>query len=153
MEIFVSDEKETLQVGQRLSHGVHNGGIIYLKGDTGAGKSTLVRGILTGLGLMITKSRSNSSYVQTFENNGLTIHCLDLYSLTNPDDPRFSIACNRLSEAGTLRIVESPERARGELPEPDLVLKFRPGLKGRTIVIDALTERGANIAHHISVRH
>lgn len=153
MDLYIANEQETLAVGIRLAHAVHHGATIFLSGNTGAGKSTLVRGILQGLGLRLPKSNSRSSYLQSYNAHGLIIHYFDLSSLNDPTDQRFVEAANRLDEASTVRIVESPEHAHGNLTEPDLHIKFRQGLKGRTLLIESINKHGSMLVHAINAHH
>jgi len=153
VDLYIPNEQKTLAVGSRLARGLHHGAIIFLSGDMGVGKSTLMRGILQGLGLRLPKNNSRSSYLHSHDVNGLTVHCLDLYLLSDLDDPRFTTALSRLSEPSAVRIVESPERAHGNLPEPDLHIKFRQGIKGRTLLIESLSERGSMLVRAVNAHH
>lgn len=49
-ELFVADEAEMLALGQRLAGALKVGEIVLFEGNLGAGKTTLIRGILLGLG-------------------------------------------------------------------------------------------------------
>ncbi|TXI41834.1 MAG: tRNA (adenosine(37)-N6)-threonylcarbamoyltransferase complex ATPase subunit type 1 TsaE, partial [Nitrosomonas sp.] len=50
MTCFLADEAATLAFGKKLAACLHSGLAIYLSGNLGAGKTTLTRGILHGLG-------------------------------------------------------------------------------------------------------
>jgi tRNA threonylcarbamoyladenosine biosynthesis protein TsaE len=50
MEFFIQDEQAMLELGNRISKSLHRGDLVLLEGHLGAGKTTLVRGILHGLG-------------------------------------------------------------------------------------------------------
>ncbi len=69
------------------------------------------------------------------------------------NDPAFLSASQHFNETTTLRIIESPDRAHDALPQADLHIKFRQGLKGRTLVFDSLTRCGNDIIRHINARH
>lgn len=47
--IKINNEKETMELGERLARFLPNGITLLLTGDLGAGKTTLVRGIARGL--------------------------------------------------------------------------------------------------------
>ena len=48
-ETLIQNENEMLRLGSRLARIIQPSMLIYLKGPLGAGKTTLVRGILQGL--------------------------------------------------------------------------------------------------------
>ena len=50
MSWLLNSEKATEQFGARLVDGLEGSGIVFLKGDLGAGKTTLCRGVLRALG-------------------------------------------------------------------------------------------------------
>lgn len=152
MERFLNNERETLALGDRLAHGVHHGAIIYISGETGSGKTTLISGILHGLGVLVAKNKIGSTFINSHKTESLTVHCFNFYALSDHQDPNYSAALRYLKEDSSLRLVESPEHAHGELPEADLVIKFRPGIKGRTVTISANTEKGSAISQRINAR-
>ena len=46
-----SSDLETRQIGYKLAHSLPNGSVVALVGDLGAGKTTLVRGVASGLNI------------------------------------------------------------------------------------------------------
>ncbi len=50
LKIELADESATVAWGQRLGLAVKTGGVIYLQGDLGAGKTTFTRGVLRAFG-------------------------------------------------------------------------------------------------------
>ena len=50
MEIFVESEEAMRQLGMKIAPLLSRGDIVYLRGELGAGKTTLVRGIARGMG-------------------------------------------------------------------------------------------------------
>lgn len=49
-EFLVKSEQEMLELGERLARVLHKGDIVVFEGELGSGKTTLIRGILHGLG-------------------------------------------------------------------------------------------------------
>ncbi len=50
LSLWLPDEAATVALGRRLARWLPADGVVYLLGDLGAGKTTLTRGILRGLG-------------------------------------------------------------------------------------------------------
>jgi len=153
MEIYARDENETRQVGERLARSLRHGGMIFLYGDSGSGKSTLVRGILSGLGIMATKGHMGASYIKSYEVGGTGVCHIDLYSLVNVDDPHFPKVLSHLQQAQMIRLVESPQRVQDALPQPDMSIHFRYGLKGRALHVDCHTALGRRFSNNLPGRH
>lgn len=119
--IFASpDELEAF--GARLAAAARVGDVFALFGDLGAGKTTLARGLLRGLGLVGEAPSPTFTLVQTYEPPELRLpvwHC-DLYRL---DDPEEAIELG-LEEAfdSALVLIEWPERLGRLLPASALRL-------------------------------
>jgi len=119
--IFASAE-ELEAFGARLATLVREGDIIALSGDLGAGKTTLARGLLHGLGLEGEAPSPTFTLVQTYEPPEMRLpvwHC-DLYRL---DDPEEAVELG-LEEAfgDALVLIEWPERLGRYLPADALRL-------------------------------
>ncbi len=106
--IFLKSESDTAKLAQVLAETVHFGDLVGLKGDLGAGKTTLVRSLVAALGGAVNQVASPSFTLQNeyVIPGGRRIEHWDLY--------RLSWAPEELSEpcdTATLRLVEWPERA------------------------------------------
>jgi tRNA threonylcarbamoyladenosine biosynthesis protein TsaE len=140
------DEAATLALGARLARMLRPGWIVYLRGDLGAGKTTLVRGLLRALGY---EGRVKSPTYTLLESYGLSRFVLQHYDLYRMIDPRewldagFRDDCN----ASTLCIVEWPEKAQGLLPKPDLEIHLEVAGEGRVAHIAALSTKGRKEIH------
>lgn len=134
------DEAATLALGARLAKVLKPGWVVYLRGDLGAGKTTLVRGILRALGYAGRVKSPTYTLVESYELSRFILQHYDLYRMIDPRewlDAGFRDDCN----AGTLCLVEWPEKARGLLPRPDLEIRLEMAGAGRKASIEALSAR------------
>ena len=141
MTVPLPDEAATLALGAWLSGRLHPGWVVYLRGNLGAGKTTLVRGILRALGYAGRVKSPTYTLVESYELSRFILQHYDLYRMIDPRewlDAGFRDDCN----AGTLCIVEWPEKAKGLLPKPDLEIQLEVAGEGRTAHIEALSAQG-----------
>lgn len=134
------DEAATLALGARLAKVLKPGWVVYLRGDLGAGKTTLVRGILRALGYAGRVKSPTYTLVESYELSRFILQHYDLYRMIDPRewlDAGFRDDCN----AGTLCLVEWPEKARGLLPRPDLEIRLEMAGAGRKASIEVLSAR------------
>ena len=94
-------------------------GVITLSGALGAGKTTLVRGLLHALGHAGTVRSPTYTLVESYAFDGWRVLHLDLYRLTGGRDLD-ALGLRDELDADTLLLVEWPERAGAALPPPDL---------------------------------
>lgn len=157
MSIFLADERATVALGQKLANLCPPGINIYLYGDLGTGKTTLVRGMIQSF-LPGTKVKSPTyTLVEGYdladsENNPNDINHIyhfDLYRLADPEELEYLGGRDYFS-GNAVCLVEWPQRGEGWLAEPDLeiMLKYQPD--GRTVDVKPHTDTGALIAEKLS---
>ena len=107
--------EETLAIGRILSESLEPGDIICLKGDLGAGKTHLVKGISSGLG--ISEHVVNSpTFTLIHEYKGrLPVYHFDLYRVKDVSELRDIGTEDYLYGQGVC-IVEWPEILENDLP-------------------------------------
>lgn len=123
--ILFPDAASVVAWGGRLAHAVRPGDVVLLSGELGAGKTTLARGVLRGLGWRGEVPSPSFTLVERYDTPPLRIPAwhVDLYRL---DDAR-QVRQLGLEEAETgLLLVEWPERlGAGAYPEA-LRLRLEP---------------------------
>lgn len=135
------DESATLALGARLSHVIGPGLVIYLHGDLGAGKTTLVRGLLHGLGHVGKVKSPTYTLVEPYVISGFNLYHFDLYRFVDPEEWEAS-GFRDYFNAQSVCFVEWPEKASGLLPEPDIDIRLEPQEQGRKGVMTANTDAG-----------
>jgi tRNA threonylcarbamoyladenosine biosynthesis protein TsaE len=111
----LADEAATTAVGERLARLLQPGDVITMTGDLGAGKTTLVRGLIEALGHEGEVPSPSFAIVQPYEDIDPPVWHADLYRIENPAE-LVELGLDSLG-SGVL-IVEWPERAGpGAWPE------------------------------------
>jgi tRNA threonylcarbamoyladenosine biosynthesis protein TsaE len=128
----LATEADTLALGQVLAERLATGGVVYLSGDLGVGKTTLVRGLLRALGFEGRVKSPSYGLIESYELDSLTVHHLDLYRLSHGEEISY-LGLEDLFHGPSLMLIEWPEKGRGYLPPATLQvhLNDRPG-GGRT---------------------
>ncbi len=121
--IGLCDEAATVAYGKAFAQRIEAGQIVYLEGDLGAGKTTWVKGLLSGFGYRGVVTSPTFTLVESYTLAALTLHHFDLYRLQHPEELEMIGFRDYLSE-NAVCCVEWPQRGSGLLPDPDWVLEF-----------------------------
>src|SRR3972149_10686939 len=138
---FLADENATIMLAQRIAARLRPGMVIYLHGDLGAGKTTLVSGVLNAMGYAGRVKSPTYTLVEPYHASGLDLRHFDLYRLHNEE--RWEAAGFRDEFNGhNIFFIEWPEKARGLIPQADVEVTFEILPHGRKVEIHANTEMG-----------
>jgi tRNA threonylcarbamoyladenosine biosynthesis protein TsaE len=119
-------------LGCQLSHPASWRGVVWLQGGLGAGKTTLVRSLLRGLGYTGRVKSPTYTLLEPYELADRMVYHLDLYRLAAAEELEW-LGIRDLLTDNDLLLVEWPERGRGVLPEPDLEIVIDYEGEGRRI--------------------
>ena len=86
LEIDLAGEEATVALGRRLAAGLVPGMLVYLSGPLGAGKTTLARGMLRGLGYEGHVKSPTYALVELYELSRLDLYHFDFYRFSNPQE-------------------------------------------------------------------
>lgn len=140
--VVLDDEDATMALGRQLARGVVDSCRLFLHGDLGAGKTTLVRGLLRGLGFEGRVKSPTFSLVEPYEFSSLSLYHFDFYRFDEPTELRDSGFLEHF-DGSAVCVVEWPERAGPQLPPPDLEIDLAPrDGGGRSAVLVARSHRG-----------
>ncbi|TYL47635.1 tRNA (adenosine(37)-N6)-threonylcarbamoyltransferase complex ATPase subunit type 1 TsaE [Marinomonas sp. IMCC 4694] len=144
VEKQVYGEEAMEHLGSLLSAMLKEGGVVYLKGDLGMGKTTLVRGMLKGLGYQGPVKSPTYTLVEPYDLLGLEVYHFDLYRLSNPEELEY-IGVRDYFTQRSLCFIEWAEMGYGFLPEADLIVSITMISQGRSVIFDAHTEKGCSV--------
>jgi tRNA threonylcarbamoyladenosine biosynthesis protein TsaE len=138
---LLADEAATRELGARLAAVIGPGLKIYLSGELGSGKTTLVRGLLRALGYTEKVKSPTFTLVEVYQLSNLYLYHFDFYRFDRPvewEDAGF----REYFDGRGVCLVEWPENARAYLPEPDLAITLEIQESWRTAVVAAGSETG-----------
>ena len=132
------DAPATLAFGGELARrltapeGFAGDALVYLRGELGAGKTTLVRGILRGLGFAGPVKSPTYTLLEPYEEQ--SVYHFDLYRIADSRELDF-IGLDEFLAARAIKLVEWPERGAGRLPPPDLDIQLHFQGRGRRVAV------------------
>lgn len=139
---FLADAAATLDAGSALARGLVAGMVVTLSGELGAGKTTLVRGMLRGLGWAGPVKSPSYTLVEHYVFSRLYFYHFDFYRVTGPQEWD-NLGFAECFQPTAVCVIEWPERVAGCLPKVDLALSLAAEAAGRRLRLVARTEGGS----------
>jgi tRNA threonylcarbamoyladenosine biosynthesis protein TsaE len=115
--------------------------VLHLRGELGAGKTTLVRSFLRTLGITGLVRSPTYTLVEPYAVDGTIFVHVDLYRLRSPGDVE-DLGLRDYAVPGNLLLIEWPEKGGAAVPPPDLELTLRYQAAGREVNLHASSELG-----------
>jgi tRNA threonylcarbamoyladenosine biosynthesis protein TsaE len=161
---LLKDEEETVSAGRVIADLLPERALIFLNGDLGAGKTTLVRGILRAFGhtgstksptytlvepyKILNQAASQVSLKQDsdFKQNKVVYH-FDLYRLGDPEELEY-IGIRDYLEEQAICLVEWPQQGMGFLPQADICIDLAYENEARRIMITAQNSELNQVLQH-----
>jgi tRNA threonylcarbamoyladenosine biosynthesis protein TsaE len=121
------------------------GMVVWLEGDLGAGKTTLVRGLLRAAGESGPVKSPTYTLVEVHVVSGLNFYHFDFYRF-NQAEEYLDAGLDEYFSGSGICLVEWPDKAAPYLPAPDMRIELcvAPGTEGegRTASITAASAKG-----------
>jgi len=124
----------TEKYGEQLAQRLDKAALVFLHGQLGAGKTTLVRGILRALGHTAAVKSPTYTLLEPYELADWTVYHFDFYRINDPQELDF-IGLDELLDVQAVKLIEWPERAQDRLPAPDVEILLSLEGEGRRIEI------------------
>jgi tRNA threonylcarbamoyladenosine biosynthesis protein TsaE len=140
-ELALPDEAATRRFGARLARDLGPGFRLYLRGPLGTGKTTLVRGLLGGLGWLSRVKSPTYALVEVYVVSSLQLYHFDFYRFLDKREWNDS-GFRDYFDGAAVCIVEWPEKAGDALPSPDLEIVLEHADGARALRASAFSARG-----------
>lgn len=142
----LADDTATQALGAQIAAALPPAGglVVHLRGDLGAGKTTLVRSLLRALGHGGAVRSPTYALVEPYTLARGPAHHFDLYRLADPEELEF-IGIRDFVDPAALLLVEWPERGSGHLPAADLDVQLAAAGSGRVATLSARTAAGQRL--------
>lgn len=139
--VETSDSRQTEALGAELAAALKPGDIVLVRGELGAGKTTLVRGAARALGVSDPVTSPTFGIGHRYRGSDVTVSHLDLYRLAGLHEEEPALLDDYLGP-GTIAFVEWPEETSAELRDACLLVTLtHRGANGRRVEVRELGER------------
>jgi len=119
-----SCEAETIELGRRLARELPPRGVVLLIGGLGAGKTTLAKGIASGLGAAEPDDVTSPTFTLIHEYGGGRVYHVDLYRLEQEREAA-ALGLEELFERDAMVLIEWGERFPRLMPEARTEIRIR----------------------------
>ena len=141
MELTAASAGDMEALGARLAGASRPGLRLFLQGELGAGKTTLVRGFLRGLGYEGKVKSPTYTLVEPYHLSALTVYHFDFYRLQDPEELE-AMGIRDYFGGEACCLVEWPERAGGYLGQGDVSIHITFENSDRYLSLQAHTAPG-----------
>lgn len=139
MQFSIIDVEQMEKFGGALANIVQPGQLVYVSGELGAGKTTLVRGVLRGHGHVGAVKSPTFTLVESYLFGKYQFFHFDLYRIQKPDELE-SIGFRDYLNATDYYFIEWPERGAGALPNADFEIDIEYADLGRLVRINSVDD-------------
>ena len=115
-------EDETIALGERIAAGLPSKAVVLLIGNLGAGKTTLAKGIVKGLGAAEPDAVSSPTFTLIHEYSPKVYH-IDLYRLDRPEEVA-TLGLDEIFDRDAVVLIEWGERFAKLMPEARMEIRL-----------------------------
>lgn len=147
LSLTLANTEKTVLLGNNLANVIklNNVGVIaYLNGDLGAGKTTLTRGFVQGMGHKGNVKSPTYTLVEPYELSPWQVYHFDLYRLGDPEELEYMGIRDYFTDK-SCAFIEWPEKGYGILQGADLVINLAYSEEQRMVTLLAKTDKGQQI--------
>ncbi len=134
LRLTLPDELSSMGLGQALSQTLPEECTVFMRGQLGVGKTTVVRAALRSLGVDGAIPSPTYTLAELYSVRAREAQHFDLYRLVDPEEFEL-IGARDFFGRPALRFIEWPENGEGVLPEPDVDITLSVADRGREAAI------------------
>ncbi len=135
MEIKINSAQEMKDLGRSWSSAMEHGCCYYFEGELGAGKTTLIQGILEGLEIPGPNPSPTFSIMEPYlTKDGQELLHLDLYRIESPEELLY-IGIDEFRDSGSTWLIEWPSRGKDIIPEADIQVEIMHAGNARIVSV------------------
>ena len=129
-KLTLSSLEDTKKLGQELAKEIlkrkgEAAFVVFLDGDLGTGKTTLVKEIIFALGVKEKVKSPTFTIIEPYEFNNENIYHVDLYRIIDPSELEIIGLREYLNESNAIIFIEWPEKSYGYLKKFDLKISLK----------------------------
>ena len=147
------DEQATVKMGNNIASLVKNqmkrGIVVYLNGDLGAGKTTITRGFVQGMGHVGPVKSPTYTLVEPYDLAHWQVYHFDLYRLGDPEELEFMGIRDYFNE-NCCCFIEWPEKGQGLLASADIIINMAYQGEQREVEFSAYSQLGESLLKALS---
>ena len=126
MKLFETHvEEETIELGRRIAGMLPKRAVVLLIGNLGAGKTTLAKGIISGLGAAEPEDVTSPTFTLIHEYGEGRAYHIDLYRLDRPEQVA-TLGLDEIFDREEVVLIEWGERFPQLLPEDRIEIRIEP---------------------------
>ena len=140
---YLANPEKTVEFGQLLAKCLPSKGLIFLQGNLGAGKTTLIGSVIKAMGHKGSTKSPTYTIVEPYlinSENRQKIYHFDLYRLADPEELEY-IGIRDYIDEDALCFVEWPDKGKGFLPLPDMIISLEYQNEARKIALEVITQK------------
>jgi len=118
-------EEETIELGRRIAGMLPKRAVVLLIGNLGAGKTTLAKGIISGLGAAEPEDVTSPTFTLIHEYGEGRAYHIDLYRLDRPEQVA-TLGLDEIFDREAVVLIEWGERFPQLLPEDRIEIRIEP---------------------------
>lgn len=116
-------EEETIELGRRIAATLPKRAVVLLIGNLGAGKTTLAKGIINGLGVAEPEDVVSPTFTLIHEYGEGRVYHIDLYRLDRAEEAA-TLGLEEIFDREAVVLIEWGERFLGLMPERRMEIRL-----------------------------